>query len=207
MGANLRRTWIAAIARLRQAGVGPWIVFLGWGVFCTAQEAAVLRTSGILLREPAMWVGAAALWVIFVIPQIRRAAAGVGFATNTLLLLVVTGATVGCLELANLIAGGIASGPGPVTSAAWFLMALVPVSLALAVAARVDPETTAQSIIDKMLVFLSAGPAAVVVTAAWSAVEVSSLVAATGLSICASLVRMIAPSGEPRPWAPTRKHT
>jgi ABC-type Co2+ transport system permease subunit len=127
------------------------------------------------------------------------------FAALALLLSMVTVATMTCLEVAAWLTGMLAPGPSTAWSAVWFLTALLPVAFALATADRIPTTNAAQTIINNGLTAMSIGPASVVLAASWRQPELRSLLAATGLSFCTSLLRMIGIRGERLRWTPARK--
>lgn len=195
MGAKRRKSLIAATAKLREVGVVPWMTLVGWTAFCAGQEAAVVRQSGVTLREPAVWAGAAILWTIFAIPKKSDGMGGGRFSSLCILLFAVAAVPTMCLLAADQLAAGPSAGLVTLRSAMVFVMSLLPVAAALALPARPSGDRGSNAL-DVAILILSLGPAGVVLTAAWSPAAWSTVLAATGLSICASLLRMIAVRGE-----------
>lgn len=212
MAALLRWLRIAVTARLRQAGPVPWLVFVAWVTFCCAQEPPALRTFGIRQREPAIWAGASALWFVFGIAKpMAGAHRGAGhalmfrFTVNLVLLLLVVAVAATAQAVAALVAGDV-SRPDARTAAGWMVLALLPVSLAMA--GRPTRGTKrSQLTIQHILMLSCLGPAASVCLAPWLALDSATLFAATGLSTCASLLLVIATSGEPGLRLPPRNQT
>lgn len=129
----------------------------------------------------------------------------VRFAALTFLLLGVAIAAAGLLMLANGILGD-RSGLGGVQLAGWLLLALAPVSLALA-NSRELAQDGPQELAVYMFTASSGGPAAAVLMAPWLALGPATVFAASGLSICASLLLMIARCDDQGPCLPARKQT
>jgi len=212
MAAQLRWLRIAATVRLRQAGPVPWLVFVAWVTFCWAQEPAALRTFGIRQREPAIWAGASVLWLVCgVTQQAGVAHHGAGsrilfrFAVNTVLLCLVVAVAATAQAIVALVAGDV-SRPSALTAAGWMVLALLPVSLAMAGRPTRGAKQSEQ-IAYQILKVSCLGPAASICLAPWLALDSVTLFAATGLSTCASLLLMIATSGEPGLRLPPRKQT
>jgi len=111
------------------------------------------------------------------------------------------------LLLLQLLAIDARGGPAVVHSVGWFLAALVPVAIAKSAAVDGGHSARPQNIVVKVITSSSAGPAAVLLSASWLAVDPSTLFAASGLSICASLLLMIVTSGEPGLRMAARKQT
>jgi hypothetical protein len=206
MGAWRRRVWIAAMARLRRSGVAPWLAFTCWIVFVTSQEPSVLRQSAVFLREPAAWTGACLLWSIFALQKSEEPSGALDrFASLGLLLLLTAAATSILLLSADLISNAEPSGWRPILGAGYYLAALAPVALAASLGLR--PVYRPQNIHTQLFMTLSLGPAAAVLIAAPLAAGSRLLFAASGLSICASLLLMIAWERPRQPQLPGRRTT
>lgn len=195
-----RRVWIGVVASLRKASAAPWVAFAIWCVFATMQEPTVLRASGVLIREPAVWAGATTLWLIFALQNIRRESRAFDRFAALLFLQVLVALAATCLLL---VAGWLRNEGDDwgrcCIGAGVHLAALAPVGLALAL--RSDRDRGLQVIIKHSLTVFSLGPATAILAAAPLAAGSSLLFAGSGLSISACLLLMIAGGAmeQPRP--------
>jgi hypothetical protein len=196
MEAWRRRVWIDAVARLRRASLAPWVAFTCWVVFAAAQEPSVLRQSGVFLREPAAWTGAAILWMIFALQKTSERFSMLDrFATLGVIQVLIAASTSCLLLLANLRGHGEQGILLPILGAGYYLVALTPVALAAALGT--DRACATQIVVVYIFRAVSLGPSVSILPAASLAAGSKMLFAASGLSICASLLLMIA-FGQPR---------
>lgn len=61
-----------SLARLRSAGLVPWLGFAGWLGIASSQEPVLLRSYGVCLVEQASWAGATVMLVLLLMSESRQ---------------------------------------------------------------------------------------------------------------------------------------
>ncbi|MBX3462637.1 MAG: hypothetical protein KF830_05670 [Planctomycetes bacterium] len=175
---------------MRIAGWTPWALLIGWSAYATVQEPAVLRSSGLHLREPAIWAAAAVLWIVLAWPDSHAPSpprASSRLAQHSLLLLLVGLAAAVLLAVAGWITEAAVGWTRLGTSAAWWWAALVPLA-----AARSVRQDRTQTHTNTILMVISAGPSLAIFSAVGSPTAGHPrLLVASILSILASCLWMI----------------
>ncbi len=129
MRIDLRLLGLLCLARLRAAGVAPWLLFAGWLVVARQQEPLLLRAYDIFLLDDAAWTGGVVLLVVLLLAEPRRVRRREQIAD----LVALVGVAV--LQAAAGVALDRVGGP-PVWSrhgmrTVWFVLAWAPLALTL----------------------------------------------------------------------------
>ncbi|MBM3972969.1 MAG: hypothetical protein FJ301_02570 [Planctomycetes bacterium] len=61
---RVRSAHLAVVAAVRHAGVAPWLLVVGWGLFAALQEPMLFRSYGIRLPFQAAWPACIALLAV-----------------------------------------------------------------------------------------------------------------------------------------------
>jgi len=126
----LRLVTLANTARLRAAGIAPWLLFLGWMSMAGFQEPRFLRLYGIHLLDEAAWAGGTLLLLVLLLAEPARGRTDAHLSNLALLIAM---ALVQCLAaLVFDFALGRATFVDHLLDGAGFILCWAPLALTLA---------------------------------------------------------------------------
>ncbi len=74
---ELRLARLELKLRLRQVGLWPWLVLVGWAAIAAAQEPRVMRGFGVVLTWQGVWAGGLVLLLVLAVSGPRRPESGI----------------------------------------------------------------------------------------------------------------------------------
>ena len=139
--ANLRLIRLESVSRLRRLGAWPWLLLLGWSLLAAAQEPRLLRGFEIYLGWQGTWSGATIL--LIALASMGEVSGTTGYQSPALRFNGISSSAVGLLLtglvalaqmlfswLAELTTGAASPAGFALVTAAGFVVALAPASIA-----------------------------------------------------------------------------